>query len=73
MSVKLTFAQNDGIRLDGTTYYFQTFKVMQGKRAGYTWSPPKKTKMRRLVEIVEDMAEMVIKKIEKGFLKYWRK
>lgn len=51
------YSETDMMGLDGTTYIFQTFKFREGKRSGYTWSPNEKTKLGRLVKIVEMLAE----------------
>lgn len=42
-------------RLDGTTYYFTTATDSGQLITGATWSPSKGTKMRKLVQICEDL------------------
>jgi len=55
------YADHHLLGLDGTTYIFQTVKYGRGKRTGHTWSPPSKSKMGKLVEVVESLTKSLQK------------
>lgn len=54
---------------DGINYYFTSFKVGLGLRAGKAWSPKKKSLPYELIQIADDLIKLKTKEDEKVLLK----